>query len=308
MEGSRMSYESIALEQSIVVENIFSVHYFEYMSDFSFAGETHDFWEFLCVDKGTVNVMAGKTAHTLNKGDIIFHKPNEFHTVKANGIVAPNLVVISFQCNSPAILFFENKILSYGTAERELLAQIIREARTAFASRLDDPYCEKLIRAVNVPFAAEQLIGMYLQQLLISLLRNASVSTLPQLPKTTRQRNEDELFRRIVAYMEDHIDTSITLEQVCRDNLVGRSFLQKLFHEYTGCGVIDYFSNLKVNTAKQLIREQQMNFTQIAYTMGYNSIHYFSRKFKQVTGMTPSEYASSIKLLSEPGGVGKQSV
>ncbi len=294
-----MPYESIALQQSINIENIFSVHYFEYMSDFSFPGETHDFWEFLCVDKGTVNVIAGKTAHTLNKGDIIFHKPNEFHAVKANGIVAPNLVVISFQCNSPAMSFFEDKILSYGTAERELLGKIIRESRTAFSSRLDDPNCEKLVRAANVPFATEQLIGIYLQQLLISLQRNVSSSTSAQLPKTTRQKNEDELFRRIVVYMEDHIDTSITLEQVCRDNLVSRSFLQKLFHEYAGCGVIDYFSNLKINTAKQLIREQHLNFTQIAYTLGYNSIHYFSRKFKQVTGMTPSEYASSIKLLAD---------
>ena len=42
-----------------------------------------------------------------------------------------------------------------------------------------------------------------------------------------------------------------------------------------------------------------MNFTQIADSLGYASIHYFSRQFKKITGMTPSEYSSSIQMLSE---------
>ncbi|HJB28450.1 MAG TPA: AraC family transcriptional regulator, partial [Candidatus Blautia faecavium] len=42
-----------------------------------------------------------------------------------------------------------------------------------------------------------------------------------------------------------------------------------------------------------------MNFTQISEYLGYSSIHYFSRQFKKISGMTPSEYSSSIKALSE---------
>ena len=56
---------------------------------------------------------------------------------------------------------------------------------------------------------------------------------------------------------------------------------------------------MKIEYAKQLIRENQMNFTQISDFLGYSSIHYFSRQFKKISGMTPSEYASSIKALSE---------
>ena len=56
---------------------------------------------------------------------------------------------------------------------------------------------------------------------------------------------------------------------------------------------------MKIETAKQLIRNEQMNFTQIAETLGYSSIHYFSRQFRKLTGMSPSEYASSIKARSE---------
>lgn len=295
-----MAYESVTLRQELVVEQVISIHYFEYMNDFSFGGESHDFWEFLCVDKGTVNVIAGSATYSLNKGDIIFHKPNEFHSVKANGIIAPNIVVIGFECTSPAMSFFQNKLLQIEPSERDLLALIIQEAKQTFSRGIDDPYCEKLIRFETVPFGSEQLIRLYLEMLLIRLTRSCyEQNNRSSLPKSVSMRSEDELFNRIISYMEENLSSRLTIDSICSDNLVGRSMLQKLFREYTNQGVIDYFSHMKVNAAKQLIRNQQMNFTQIADFLGYNSIHYFSRQFKKITGMTPSEYASSIKLLSE---------
>ena len=65
------------------------------------------------------------------------------------------------------------------------------------------------------------------------------------------------------------------------------------------CGVIEFFSRMKIDFAKQLIRENDMNFTQISDFLGYSSIHYFSRQFKKLSGMTPTEYATSIKAISE---------
>ena len=106
---------------------------------------------------------------------------------------------------------------------------------------------------------------------------------------------------RIIRYMEEHIGEHLTIETICRDNLTGRSQLQKIFHKAYGCGVIDFFTSMKIDAAKQLIRSNQLNFTEIADRLGYTSVHYFSRQFKQLTGMTPSEYATSIRSLSEKG-------
>lgn len=293
-------YESTYLTPVITIENIISIHYFEYMSDFSFEGEAHNFWEFLCVDKGCVNVVADTKTYTLNKGEIIFHKPNEFHNVEANGIVAPNLVVIGFEADSRAMDFFKNKILQIGEAERSYLGLIIKEAKETFMGRLDDPYCEKLVKRELPPFGAEQMIQMYLQQFLIQLIRTYNnVKVKVYLPKSTKINSEDELFQKLVRYMEEHINCQLTIEKICTDNLVSRSIVQKLFSQNANCGIIDYFCNMKITTAKQLIRNREMNFTQIAENLGYTSIHYFSRQFKKMTGMTPTEYASSIKLLSE---------
>lgn len=84
-----MAYESVHLENSIAIENIISVHYFQYMSDFSFPGESHDFWELVCVDRGEIIAVAGDRQLALKKGNILFHKPNEFHNVLTNGRISP---------------------------------------------------------------------------------------------------------------------------------------------------------------------------------------------------------------------------
>ena len=117
--------------------------------------------------------------------------------------------------------------------------------------------------------------------------------------KSTRKENDTILYQRILLYMKDHLRSQLTLDQICQANLVGKSQLQKLFQKEQRCGVIHYFSYLKIEEAKQMIRQEQANFTEISYALGYTSIHYFSRQFKTFTGMSPSEYALSIKALSE---------
>ncbi|MCI8268576.1 MAG: AraC family transcriptional regulator [Lachnospiraceae bacterium] len=298
-----MAYKNTCLRTTLSVRSIISIHYFDYMSDFSFPGESHDFWELLCVDKGEIDAVAGEERHTLKRGSIIFHQPNEFHNVITNGRSAPSLVVIAFECHSPCMDAFRGQILNVQETESALLAQIIIEARQAFVGRLDNPYQEELIRNTNTPgFGAEQLISNYLEELLIHLYRRYFANPLPvpaQNLKYPRLGRPNETYNRIIRYMEEHINEQLTIENICKNTLISRSRLQKLFQEQHGCGVMEYFTLMKIDTAKEMIRSNQLNFTQISDRLGYTSIHYFSRQFKKVTHMNPSEYASSIRLLSE---------
>ena len=102
-----MSYRGILLPEKLQIETLFSLHYFEYMNSFSFPGEAHDFWEFICVDKGEVMIGLDESSHILHRGEIAFHEPNEFHWVRANGKIAPNLIVISFSCTGSLMDFFQ---------------------------------------------------------------------------------------------------------------------------------------------------------------------------------------------------------
>ncbi|MCM0646991.1 AraC family transcriptional regulator [Clostridium swellfunianum] len=287
-------YFKTSIEPVININKIVTIHYFEFACDYIFKGEKHDFWEFLYVDKGEVEVMADTKGYKLTQGDIIFHKPNEFHSEWANGKVAPNLMVMSFECKDSAMKFFEDKIMHVESSERNLIAEIIKEAKEAYTNALGGH--NKLIKREPSIFGSEQLVKIYLEVLLISLIRKCSfVHNSGRLNKNTLDRMEKDLIRDIIEYMYNNIGSELTFEEICSKFCLGKTYLKTLFKSRTNTGVMTYYKNLKISEAKKLIREQQHNFTQIAYILGYKSVHTFSRSFKEATSMSPSEYAISVK-------------
>lgn len=293
-----MDYVVTKLKKELMIDEIVTVHYFEYTNDYYFSGETHNFWEFLYVDKGEVEVTAGNKQIHLIKGQIVFHKPNEFHNLWANGVVAPNLMVCAFVCNSPAMDFFKDKILTISEKQKEYLAQIVSEAQKAYISPLNDPDLKQLVKSLECEPGSEQIISICLEMLLLDFIRRGNANQLSRQSNAMRRRKEQDIVEQILQYFEKNISRNLTLEETCKDNFIGKSYIQKLFRSKTGGGVMEYFGRLRIEAAKQLIREGKYNFTEISQLLGYASIHYFSRHFKKISGMTPSEYNTSIKVLS----------
>jgi len=296
-----MSYTSTTLRENIKIEKIVTIHYFEYMKNFYFKGECHDFWEFLCVDKGEVEVTAGTNSYILNKGDIIFHKPMEFHAIRAKGDIAPNLVVISFESPSPDIRLFENKIFTINPEQKKILSCILLEAKKAFSTPIHIPSVEQVQRSDNAPFGAEQLIKIYLEMLFILLARDMKSMQVNPSEKLYSSVSTEKVMviDGILSYLEAHIFERLTLKKICSDNLISRSSLEALFNAEKGCGVIDYFNKMKIDRAKEIIRTGGKSITQISNILSYSSPQYFSKQFKLFSGMAPKEYEKSIKSLSE---------
>ena len=291
-----MDYVKTTLRQDISIKKIVSVHYFEYAKDYVYEGEKHDFWELVYADKGEVEVMADTLGYKLKQGEIIFHKPNEFHNLWANGIVAPNLVVISFECRSEAIKYFENKILHIDDFEKNLLIQIIREAKQVYDSPLNQPGTKMLIKKSHPLFGGEQLIGLYLEQMLIHMIRSGAVLRKDsKISTSVKERSDADMVKKIMDYLEENIAANLSFDDVCRFSSLSRTNLKVLFKGRTGESVMERYNKLKIEAAKKMIREGDYNFTQIADRLGYASIHYFSRHFKKATDMAPSQYASSVK-------------
>lgn len=290
------TYEPTLLRRDLAVPAVVTVHYFEYAKNYVFEGERHDFWEFLYVDKGEVEVMAGDTGYCLKQGEMIFHKPGEFHNVFANGMVAPNLVVVAFVCTSPAMAYFEEKVVKAEEVERELLARIVHEARDAFSNPLDNPGSLRMERATSSAFGSEQMIGLLLEQMLIRMVRRgAERDRAVKTSSSVKRRSDHDLVQRIIGYMQENACGTLTFSQVCRFSAQSATNLKTIFKSVTGMGVMEYYRTLKIDAAKTLLREGGGNITQIADKLGYTSVNYFSRYFKQATGMTPSEYTQSIQ-------------
>lgn len=296
-----MDFPSIQLQESLTIQTLFSFHYFEYAKGFVFDGEQHDFWEILYVDKGEVEVRADDHIHILHQGNMIFHKPEEFHTVSVkHEHTPPNLIVICFKCTSPVMAIFDKKILSLGDRERNILSLIIQEGFQAFLPPFDKPTVHHLERNPHAPFASEQMIKSYLEVLLVTLIRNQEQSSTLDSMKykqssLQKEKAEQRIVQQIMDYLKANLSQSFTQDHLCQTFHLGKSRLKELFQSQMQTGVMEAFKSLKIEQAKTFIRDGRYNFTEIAAMLGYASIHYFSRDFKKTVGMPPSDYAKSVK-------------
>ncbi len=288
-----LTYEGVKLNELIDIDQLYTVHYFEYSKDYSFIGEKHDFWEFVYVDKGEIIATADDKDYLLDHGKVIFHKPNEWHTLRANGSIAPNLVIVTFGCSSDAMKFFENKIMAVGQTQKSLISKIIVEFSNSFTTPLSDTYACNLTRAQTPVTGSEQLLKMYLTELLIMFMRDNDIGQY----SLSKSNSINSALEYILSYMNSQIGQRLTLDDLCVYTGMSKASLSALFANQLGRGPIEHFIYLKTELAKKYLREDNYNITQIAYMLGYSTVHYFSRQFKKFTGMSPSQYTNSVKAI-----------
>lgn len=294
-----MPTEALTLKQEFSVSAISSIHFFEYKSDFIFKSEYHDCWKLLYVEEGACDIL--RSGHesspiTLEKGQLYIQAPHEYYSFKAAQQTTPLLFTCGFYCDSTNMSLLAHRIFHCGRQELRLLSDLPEEGRSNFSVRVDDSALYSLERKLNQPFGGEQLIGMYLEMLLISLMRQyVSPSIKKEEAASSLSKADSILLNRITDYYAAHISEKVSISQICREFSIGRAHLQRIFREQTGLGAIEYFCQMRIRAAKQLIRENKMNLTDTARALGYTSIHYFSKQFKKITGMPPSQYQNSIR-------------
>ena len=146
-QNNRPIYIKHKLANVINITKIVTMHYFEFDKNFHFGGEIHDFWEMVYVDSGEVLITADKNNYVLKRGEVIFHKPNEFHAISSNQKTPSNVFVISFTTASKSMTYFKNKKLALPAALRDYIKNLIREGRETF----DLPEGKALLRKWGLP-------------------------------------------------------------------------------------------------------------------------------------------------------------
>lgn len=283
-----MEYFKTLLTCPLTVDGIYTVHYFEYTKDFAYSGEMHNFWELVYADKKNLLITAGAKEVELEAGQIYIHKPNEFHNIRCDGKRAANSVIISFDCDSPELFSVAGQVLTADEEERRYIGNVVKEASSAFSTRLSDPYISVMEKAEDGEFCCEQLIRLNIEMLLISLIRSNKNKKPPAIKKNST------ILAEITDYLSENVENKVTFRDVVKKFNLSPSVLKKIFREQVGCGVMDYFTRLKIDRAKEMIREEKYNFTEISERLEFNNSQYFTTVFKRVSGMTPSEYAKSV--------------
>jgi Response regulator containing CheY-like receiver domain and AraC-type DNA-binding domain len=94
---------------------------------------------------------------------------------------------------------------------------------------------------------------------------------------------------KVIQYMAEHYQEALSLNDLSRVIRISPSYLGNIFKETTGKAPIEYLIGIRIQKAKELIREG-CSMTETAYRVGFHDLFYFSKSFKKYEGMTPSEY------------------
>ena len=102
-------------------------------------------------------------------------------------------------------------------------------------------------------------------------------------------RHSDTIYR-VMDYIKSHYGSKITLEEIASSVHVSASHLSVLFRKETGQTISAYISYVRIEKSKQLLKTSEIPIAQIGALCGFEDQSYFTRVFKQQTGLSPKKY------------------
>ncbi len=286
-----MEYKLKGFELPLVVSRLANIHYFEFTGKYHTVGDSHNFCELLYIDKGKITVHSENYSGELSDNQLLIHRPNEVHSLTCSTEIAPNVIIIGFECFSEALAPFATTPYTLTTEHKKLLAEIMKEGMNVYAPPYDMPNLLDMQKRDEFPFGADQMIKLKLEAFLITLVRDIQKPVVSIHDKIST----DSRLSEIEQYLNEHYTEKILLDNICFLFGTNKTTLCRNFKREYGSTLLDYCNNLKIREAKALLREAKLSVTEISEQLGFNSIHYFCRLFKIKTGQSPKDYAKSIR-------------
>ena len=268
--------DEFRLRRQIQVSSIYTFFYHEKEKGFTFPGESHAPLELTYVDKGALHSVADGRDILLEQGDLVLYGPDQWHMQYADVDMSPSYITITFDLAGGYPENLINRKFTIPQSAVPFLQRMLREL-----DRMDD-------------FSSDIVICM-LQILLLELLREQVAPAGTKLRTTNAVNSENEIIRRAQQYISEHVREKLTVPLVARHVDVSPSYLTALFRKNLQISPGEYVRRIKLQESKQMIREDNMNFTEIAAALQYSTVHHFSRQFKDKFGITPTEYAKSVR-------------
>ena len=268
--------DEFSLRRQIQMGSIYTFFYQEKEKGFTFPGEAHSPLELTYVDKGALHSVADGKDILLEQGDLVIYGPGQWHMQYADVDMSPSFITITFDL--------------MGEYPQELLNHKFTIPQSAV------PVLQRMLRELDRMdgFSSDMVICL-LQILLLELLREQISPAGTKLRTTNAVNSENEIIRRAQQFISEHVREKLTVPLVARHVDVSPSYLTALFRKNLQISPGEYIRRIKLQESKQMIREDNMNFTEIAAALQYSTVHHFSRQFKDKFGITPTEYAKSVR-------------
>lgn len=258
---------SFKIKSFIMAINVF------HPKDFVFSGEMHDFWEIVYVVSGSVIATGDERIYHLESGQMLFHKPMEFHRIRSADGTSPHLLILSFKTAGEGMEKYKECHISLNNEEQKNFEQTFTSCYDAILSyeqnNSDYPY-------------KSHIAASMLELFLLGLTRNN---------KTVQSilTRDEKYFRQIVGVMKENCRENLSLEQIAKLCEMSVSNMKRVFRLFSDVGLSKYYLQLRMRYAMTLL-DDDLSVTQVARIMNFSDVSYFHTVFKRETGMTPCSY------------------
>lgn len=285
------------VDNTLSIRELYTISKQKFGGGYFFGGESHSFYEVVCVLKGKVGITAGKNVYVLEAGQMTLHAPHEFHAIWEEGQSAPEVIVFTFS----ASVFPKVKSEAYLLTPRLLkeIKDIYRASHDIFIMKGNACYYGASGKTVfhNGMFISGVEDGMELQaecfvKRIELFLSYALKSVLDEKREYTAVGSES--YTRILAIMEENIYNNLSVGEIAALAGVSVPTLEKTVYRYMHCGAIAYYNVLRMERAHSLIRHGS-TVKEASDKLGFSNQNYFSACFKKRYGLSPSKLKNGGK-------------
>lgn len=237
---------------------------------FLFPGQSHPMLELTYVERGKLCFVCGGRRLPVAAGEMILCSPGSWRMHYAETDEAPRFLTAALRTEGDGIKGIVSRTIVPDAAEKTIVEELLSECRK------EDPYTDSMRLSL-------------LTQLLIRLMRRFQNAEPPHIS------GENEIICRAQQFVAFHPREKLTVPYVAECIGVSPSYLTALFHKHLQISPAEYIRRLKLQLSKDMIRQGNQSFTEIAAELQYSTVHHFSRQFKENFGITPTQYAKSVR-------------
>ena len=280
-----MKYVSAKFPETLSVKGIYSVFHRDFSeSVYSTRVDIHNFPEIVYVRSGTIYPLVDKDVYTVTAGQLIIYAPNSAHSAAKS--CDASVSIISFDIDSDALASLYNTPITLTAAEEQMLESVVEDGCRCFEKRPSGTDARGFVLRDDADEGILRRMQKGMEFFLVELLKK----------KEERGVSKKSMeYEGVRAFLRTKVYGTLTVEEIADECKMSVSKLKYLFRENSGGGVINCFIEMKIEEAKRLIGEGRYNFSEIADRLAFNSLHYFSRTFKRVIGVSPSEFVKLNK-------------
>jgi AraC-like DNA-binding protein len=95
-------------------------------------------------------------------------------------------------------------------------------------------------------------------------------------------------------FIEEHWDEELSLTKVASSVHISANHLSEKFKEVTGVNFVDYIASMRIEKARDLLQNRQLQISEIAFAVGFQSLSQFNRVFKKITRRSPTQFRAAL--------------